>query len=144
MSGFDLFAELDLTKATSAPTFQSSPVNFDHQFSDHQDDVDTVSSAIHDQMDYLFYLMTYGSTGTLVLTFFESSDGSSWTAITTDTSKWRKKQMHGNSNTYATVIQYLGTLDYFRITITPSGFSAASPLIYGFLRGNKRLKTINS
>jgi hypothetical protein len=144
MSGLDLFGELDLTKPTQNLTFEAAAVNFDFQFSDHQDDVDTVSSAVHDQSDYLFYLFAFGATGTIALTFFESDNGSDWDAITADTSKWRKKQGHGNSDTYASVVQYLGTKDYFRITITPSDFAAACPIVYGHLRGNKRLKQLVS
>jgi hypothetical protein len=142
MSGIDLFNHLDITKPTYSAAFQSSAVNFDFQFSDHQDDVDTVSSAFNTQEDILFLTLNYGSAGTLAFTYFESDDGNTWAAITTDTTKWRRKQCHGNSNTYASIHQYLGTKDYFRITITPSGFSAAAPLVYGHLRGNKRLKQL--
>lgn len=135
----DAFAELDITLPTYAPTYQSSPVSLVIDYVTLMSSVSLNASAFHKQEDILAFFATYGTVGTNAFTIFESDTDSSYVEITSDTTKWRSKKMHGTTNTYGTIFQYLGTKKFCKITITPSTYSAAAPLVYGLVRGNKRL-----
>lgn len=131
----DPFCTLDIVKPTYAASFQSSAVNFDTNYKTLMTLVSANASSFLTQNDILLFVFCYGATGTLAFTYFDSPDGTTWTATTQVRSKLAHNQ---GADTYGTLFQYMGNQPYFRITMTPTSFAAAAPLVYGTVYGNKR------